>query len=363
MKDAMTIERGKGNLLEAQVDALVNTVNTEGVMGKGLALQFKKAFPENFKSYEQACKVGEVVAGKVHIVARLTSPRYIVNFPTKTLWRQPSKIAYVKDGLRDLVAKVREHNIHSVAIPPLGCGNGGLAWSDVRPLIVEAFSTLPDVRVVLFEPANAPVAEEVIDRRKRPAMTPGRAAVLALMGRYVETGYDYRLSLVEVQKLSYFLQEAGEPLRLEYRPHFYGPYADNLRKALRNMEGHYTRGLGDGNNSRDTPLDILPNAVSEAHDFLVDRAETRSRLERVAELIEGFETPFGMELLGTVHWVMRHEANPDDVEDVITKVQAWSDRKRSAMKPGQIRAAWARLSEQQWASPPNAVKAATDTAS
>lgn len=348
----MAIERGKGNLLAADVDALVNTVNTEGVMGKGLALQFKKAFPENFASYERTCKNGEVVLGRMHIVERLASPRFIINFPTKKHWRQPSRLQYVRDGLRDLVVQVRALGIKSIAIPPLGCGNGGLAWSDVKPLIVQAFERLPDVRVVLFEPANAPSADEIIDRREPPAMTPARAAVLALMGRYVETGYDYRLSLLEVQKLAYFLQHAGEPLRLAYRPHHYGPYADNLRKALRNMEGHYTRGVGDGKNSPETPLELLPNAVAAAREFLATQAETFDRLERVAKLIDGFETPFGMELLGTVHWVMQHDANAEDVDDVIAKVHAWSDRKRSQMKDGHIRAAWSRLREQGWATMP-----------
>src|SRR5271157_2289289 len=135
----MTIERGSGNLLAADVDALVNTVNTEGVMGKGLALQFKKAFPENFASYERACEAGEVVPGRMHIVPRLTSPRFIINFPTKKLWRNPSKLEYVRDGLRDLVLHVQRLDIKSIAIPPLGCGNGGLNWAEVKPLIVQAF--------------------------------------------------------------------------------------------------------------------------------------------------------------------------------------------------------------------------------
>jgi O-acetyl-ADP-ribose deacetylase (regulator of RNase III) len=345
----MTIERGKGNLLTADVDALVNTVNTDGVMGKGLALQFKKAFPENFASYERACKSGEVKTGQMHIVQRLASPRFIINFPTKRHWRHPSKLEYIRDGLSDLVAQVKRLSIESIAVPPLGCGNGGLEWSAVRPLIIEAFSAVPDVRVVLFEPADAPAADQIIDRREKPGMTPARAAVLALMGRYVETEYDYRLSLVEVQKLTYFLQLAGENLRLEYRAYHYGPYADNLRKALRNIEGHYTRGVGDGKNSPETPLELLPGAVDEARAFLGQRPETLARLDRVAALIEGFETPFGMELLGTVHWVMQHGANPDDVDDVLAKVHAWSARKQSQMKDGHVRAAWTRLHEQGWA--------------
>jgi len=344
------IERGHGNLLVADVDALVNTVNTDGVMGKGLALQFKKAFPESFAAYEHACKAGEVVPGRMHVVHRLASPRFIINFPTKKHWRQPSKLTYIREGLGDLVAQVRALGIQSIAIPPLGCGNGGLAWSDVKPLIVQAFEELPQVRVLLFEPADTPPANKIIDRRPTPAMTPGRAAVLALMGQYVDTDYDYRLSLVEVQKLAYFLQEAGEPLRLEYQAYFYGPYADNLRKVLRNMEGHYTRGVGDGQNSPETPLELMPNAVTAAREFLTSRPETLARLERVTRLIEGFETPFGMELLGTVHWVMRDGANPNDLDDVIAKVHAWSERKRSQMKDGHIRAAWTRLREQGWSS-------------
>lgn len=344
----MTFERGTGNLLAAEVDALVNTVNTEGVMGKGLALQFKKAFPENFATYEEACKAGEVAPGRMHIVQRLASPRFIINFPTKKHWRHPSKIEYVRDGLRDLVQQVQKLGIKSIAIPPLGCGNGGLSWADVKPLIVRAFEGAGDVRVVLFEPSDAPTADKIIDRREKPGMTPARAAVLELMGRYIETDYDYRLSLVEVQKLAYFLQLAGENLRLEYRAHHYGPYADTLRKALRNIEGHYTRGIGDGKNSPETPLELLPGAVNEARAFLAERPDTLARIDRVARLIEGFETPFGMELLGTAHWVMQHGADPNDVDDVIAKVHSWSERKRSQMKDGHVRAAWKRLHDQGW---------------
>jgi O-acetyl-ADP-ribose deacetylase (regulator of RNase III) len=152
----MAIERGRGNLLAAEADALVNAVNTQGVMGKGIALQFKKAFPDNFAAYERACKAGEVVTGRVHVVSRPAPPRFIINFPTKQHWRHPSRLAYVRDGLQDLTARVRELGIRSIAIPPLGCGNGGLDWADVRPLVVGAFAPLAEVRVVLFEPASAP---------------------------------------------------------------------------------------------------------------------------------------------------------------------------------------------------------------
>lgn len=344
----MTIERGQGNLITAEADALVNTVNTEGVMGKGLALQFKKAFPDAFAEYERACKEGSVTIGQMHVVRRLSSPRFIINFPTKKHWRNPSKLEYIEAGLKDLVAKVRDLEIASIAVPPLGCGNGGLEWSDVKPRIVDAFSKVPNVRVVLFEPGDAPAPKDVVDRRERPKMTASRAALLALMGRYNATEYDYRLSLVEVQKLAYFLQAAGEDLRLEFKAHFYGPYADNLRKALRNIEGHYIRGLGDGNNSPETSLEILPGVLEDAETLLKAQAETRTRLERVGRLIEGFETPFGMELLGTVHWVMTHSSKANDLKQIVSDVQDWSERKRSQMKPGHIEAARKRLTDEGW---------------
>lgn len=345
----MTIELGTGNLLTADVDALVNTVNTQGVMGKGLALQFKKAFPEAFTSYEQACKNGEIETGRMHVVRRLASPRYIINFPTKKHWRNPSKLEYIQTGLTNLVEQVRELSIQSIAMPPLGCGHGGLDWGNVRPLIEAAFAAVPDVRVVLYEPVGAPAAREIIDRRPTPSMTPGRAAVLALMGTYLKTGYEYRLSLVEVQKLAYFLQAAGERLRLTFQPHYYGPYADTLRKVLRNMEGHQVRGVGDGDNKPGTQIDVLPGAIDAAKEFLAEQPTSVERLEMVAKLIEGFESPFGMELLGTVHWVMTHGANANDVDDVIKHVHAWSTRKQSTMKDGHIRAAWSRLNALGWA--------------
>ncbi|MEZ4402777.1 MAG: macro domain-containing protein [Kofleriaceae bacterium] len=153
----MGIERGHGNLLTADVEALVNPVNTVGVMGKGLALQFREAFPEAFTVYAQACKVGEVVVGRMHIVQRQASPRIIVNFPTKEHWRRPSQLAYVRDGLRDLILQIQTLRIRSIAVPPLGCGNGGLDWAEVKPLIVAAFAEVPDVRAVVFEPGTSTV--------------------------------------------------------------------------------------------------------------------------------------------------------------------------------------------------------------
>lgn len=149
------VQIAQGNLLEAPVEALVNTVNTQGIMGKGIALQFKQAFHEMFRDYEKACKAGEVRLGKVHIydLGGLTGgPRWIINFPTKRHWRERSRLADIETGLQDLIATVRRLGVRSIAVPPLGCGNGGLNWADVRPRIEAAFTNLPDVNVLLFEP-------------------------------------------------------------------------------------------------------------------------------------------------------------------------------------------------------------------
>jgi O-acetyl-ADP-ribose deacetylase (regulator of RNase III) len=147
-----------GNILQAKVDALVNPVNTAGVMGKGLALQFKKAFPANYKAYERAAKAKQLEVGKMFVfeAGDTAVPRYIVNFPTKAHWRGASKLDYIETGLRDLVHVVGERKMRSIAIPPLGAGLGGLAWADVRPLIVSALAELEDVDVLVFEPQGAP---------------------------------------------------------------------------------------------------------------------------------------------------------------------------------------------------------------
>jgi len=348
------IELGCGNLLEANVEALVNTVNTVGVMGKGIALQFKKAFPENFDAYAKACKAGEVLPGKMLTVSlqRLANPRFIINFPTKRDWKQKSRVEYIDAGLIALVEEIRRHKIQSVAIPPLGCGNGGLEWTVVRPRIEAALSALPDVRVLMYAPTGAPEAVAMPNHTKRPDMTPGRAAVVAVMNRYAMMGYG--LTLLEVQKLVYFLQVAGEDLRLQFQRAPYGPYADALRHVLGKMDGHYIRGWGDGANNPDRPLQLVPDAVEDAALFLADqddaRAATHERIERVAELIEGFETPHGMELLSTVHWVATHEeaAARIDAEVAKSAVASWSDRKRQMFKPEHVNLAWLRLKDRGW---------------
>lgn len=147
------IEIGIGDLLQANVDALVNTVNCVGAGGKGIALQFKNKFPQNFAAYKRACRLGKVIPGQMFIVElnQLFQPRYIINFPTKRHWKDNSLIEDIISGLQSLVREINLLQIRSIAIPPLGCGNGHLNWDDVRPLIESAFHK-SEVHVLLFEP-------------------------------------------------------------------------------------------------------------------------------------------------------------------------------------------------------------------
>lgn len=346
------IELAKGNLLAAPAEALVNTVNAAGVMGRGIALQFKQAYPGMFRAYAAACRAGEVTTGKMHVFDRgglAGRPRWIINFPTKRHWRAASRIADIDAGLTDLVATIQRLGIRSIAIPPLGCGNGGLDWRDVRPRIEAAFATFPDVRVLLYPPAPAPEAEAMPNRTERPKMTMGRAALILLMDRYLKGLLDPFVSLLEIHKLMYFLQEAGQPLQLNYEAKPFGPYAPNLRQVLIRLERHYTEGYGDGKDKPSTPIHLLPGAVEEAVEFLRNDRETWTRMDRVASLIEGFEDPFGLELLSTVHWVTRE--NPDaraDAEIAVSAVQEWSPRKKQHLKREHLLRAWQRLKEQGW---------------
>ena len=341
-----------GNLLEAPAEALVNTVNTVGVMGKGIALQFRQAYPEMFRAYEKACATGDVQLGRMQVFdlgGLAGGPRWIVNFPTKQDWRSRSRIADIDAGLVDLVAQIRRLKIKSIALPPLGCGNGGLDWQDVRPRIEGAMAELPDVRVLLYPPAGSPEAGAMPNRTKKPKMTPGQATLIVLMNRYLQGLLDPFVSLLELHKLMYFMKTVGEPLeKLQFEQGRYGPYSPTLRHGLVRMEGHTTRGYGTGEDDPATPIELLPGAVEEAKDFLAGNADAEGRMDRVAKLIAGFEDAYGLELLSSVHWVMQRDpAARENAEAAVAAVHAWNDRKRRLLKSEHLKKAWARLKEQR----------------
>lgn len=318
----------RGNLLDASAEALVNTVNEVGVMGKGVALMFRERFPENARIYIEASKANQVQVGRM--LATPTGelfPKWIIHFPTKKHWRNPSRLEWVRDGLDDLVRVVRELGIRSIAIPPLGCGNGGLEWQQVRPMIESAFADLPDVEVMVYEPTdayqNAPKREGV------EKLTPARALVTEIVRRYSVLGLD--CTVLEVQKLAYFLQRAiqrlrlPDPLDLRFSADRYGPYADRLRHLLNGLDGSYLHAekrLSDAG-----PRDLIwfeetKRAAVDSYLASEEAAPFLPALEETATLIDGFESPLGMELLATVDWLLTEqdvEPRLDSVRDALSK--------------------------------------------
>ena len=350
----MTVTIKSGDLLKEETDAIVNTVNCVGIMGKGIALQFKQRWPQNYKAYAAACARKEITPGKMFIYdgGEWAKPRFIINFPTKIHWRGDSEIEFIEKGLHDLILQVKRLGIKSLSLPPLGCGNGGLDWDTVKSLIVDAFGAYPEIQVDLFEPKGAPRPEEMVNRTKKPRLTAVRAAIAKLISIYREM--EYPLSGIEIQKLAYFLDEAGSRLGLEFVKHNYGPYSDKLRHVIKDMDGHYIIGVGDF--SGESEIAVVPEGLREAEHFIKTNVddELNEQIARVRQLIDGFETPYGMELLATVHWVKVHESGVRTVDDAIKAVHKWNDRKRAIFSQEHIKKAWQKLDDEGWLSPQSA---------
>lgn len=322
-----------GDILSEDVEAIVNTVNCVGIMGRGIALQFKNTFPENYKAYVAVCKRNEMKPGRMFVfeTGQLTNPKYIINFPTKRHWRGKSRIEDIDAGLIALVKEIQSRNIQSIAIPPLGSGLGGLDWSTVRSRIEEALREVSDLKIIIFEPRDPSTEGKVSRSSSVPKMTAGRAALVGLMHHYLGGLLDPFITLLEVHKLMYFMQAAGEPLKLKYTKGIYGPYADNLRHVLKAIEGHLVSGYADGGDMPNKQLRLVPGAYDDAMNFLNNKAVTQERFKRVSDLVEGFESPFGLELLATVHWIIDKE-KIQHVEDVIEKTYAWNQNKKQFSK-------------------------------
>lgn len=342
------IEFRTGDILQADAEALVNTVNCVGIMGRGIALQFKQAFPANFKAYVAACDRQEVQPGRMFVFETgfLANPKYIINFPTKRHWRGKSRMEDIDAGLEDFVAVIRARGIRSIAVPPLGSGLGGLPWPKVRSRIVAALDQLSNVQVAVYEPREQTEPEIRAQGDTVPSMTAGRAALIGLMRRYLGGLMDPFVTLLEVHKLMYFMQAAGEPLRLRYVQGIYGPYAENLRHVLREIDGYFVSGYADGGDAPDKELALVPGAAEDAEKFIEDHPDTACRFERVASLVEGFETPFGLELLATVHWVAT-QSGVSAPGELAERVYAWGERKKQ-FSPRQIGLAYDVLNRQRW---------------
>ena len=336
----------KGNLLTSPTQALVNTVNTVGVMGKGIALQFKERFPQNFKIYQAAFKKGELQIGKMLVVkeSNLEGEKTIINFPTKAEWFKKSKYEYIEQGLKDLVRVVNEYQIKSISIPPLGCGNGGLSWDKVKNLISEGLKELKDVDIVIYEP-NAEV-KEILQKEevvKDIQLTPGRAMVLYALFKYER--YGEVATVFAANKLAYFLQESGENLRLKFEQYSYGPYAQAMDKVLYALNGKYLKGMEQMNAKPFEPLYLNYERYQEVETFVNHEltSEQKQRLDDLFKTIDGFESTLSLEILSSTHFILKGNRSLSP-SDLIQKVQ-WNARKKDLITPEHISIAYDHLQE------------------
>lgn len=328
-----------GNLLEAKADALVNTVNTVGIMGKGIALMFREAFAENFRAYATACKLGEVRTGQMFVTERhaVLGPRWIINFPTKQDWRTKTRLEWVVDGLADLRRVIVDNGIRSIALPPLGCGNGGLDWAEVRPKIEEALGDLDDVDIQVYEPTRE--YQNVAKRHGVEKLTPARALIAELVRRYWVLGIE--CSLLEIQKLAWLLQRRvrmlglDDPLHLHFKAHKYGPYAQDLQHLLNSLDGSYLhceKRLADAGPSDVIWFEEDRRPRMEAYLRSSEAQPYREALEQTGALIDGFQSPLGMELLATVDWLLSEEGVEATVPAVKAGLSEWPGGKPAGQR-------------------------------
>ena len=315
----------KGNILESHAEALVNTVNTRGVMGKGVALQFKKAFPNNFKAYEKACRAGEVVIGKMFVTrdTNLTSgEKLVINFPTKDDWRKPSEYSFIEKGLRDLKRVVEQYQLRSIAIPPLGAGNGGLDWQKVKIMMEDALKPL-EAEILVYEP-NVAIAEQL--KKERVKLTDARALLLYVL--YDLVGNGEMVSEFSSEKVCYFLQRFGaEPVfKLDFSPKFYGPYSGKVRFLLNTLNGSYIKGFSDMNARPFDPLTLVADGYNEVCGYLQQKGELMKIAEKTTSFLSGFYADFSLELLSSIDY-LAHAHRTLDEKEIIALLERWNTRK------------------------------------
>jgi len=317
----------EGNILESQAQALVNTVNTVGVMGKGIALQFKNTFPQNFSLYSKACQAGEVKIGKMFLAedeSLITGKKTIINFPTKTDWRRPSEYSYIEKGVEDLVRLIQQNHITSIALPPLGAGNGGLDWDRVRCIIENKLAGLP-VEVYVYQP-NYQLKEAL--KKERAKLTEARALMLFVLYDLVRHGEF--VSEFSSEKICYFLQRFGAEkyFKLKFESNFYGPYSGKVRHVLYVLNGSYIMGYSDKNRKPFEPLVLVSDACTTVEEYIKKSAELSEISRRTIDFLQGFYSDFALELLSTVDYITSTQKTFDN-DKVKSILNTWSDRKRT----------------------------------
>lgn len=319
----------KGNILESNAMALVNTVNLEGVMGKGIALQFKNQFPENYKLYQKACKEKRIGIGRLFVTKEQTvfGVKTIINFPTKTDWRKPSEYSYIEKGLDDLIRIIGDYNIQSIAIPPLGSGNGGLNWEIVKTMIENKLASL-QINIMVYEP-NAHIVEKM--KSERVTLTPARALLLYVLFDLVRHG-EY-VSEFSSEKVCYFLQRFGaeDLFKLKYEPNYYGPYSGKVRYVLNALNGSYIMGYSDMNKKPFESLSLVVDSFDEIETFIERDDNLKDIARKTKAFLDGFYSDFGLELLSSIDYLMR-QYGTISVDDIYNHLSQWSHRKGKVFK-------------------------------
>ncbi len=319
----------EGNLFESKAEALVNTVNTAGIMGKGIALQFKKEFPHNYKVYKIACQNKNFSIGDLLITEEeslLYGKKIIIDLPTKTDWRKPSEYSYIEIGLKKLVQAIREREIKSIAIPPLGSGNGGLNWGNVRTLMETTLAGL-DCDIFIYQP-NSTINEAM--KKERVKLTPARAMLLAVLFEFVKNGEF--VSEFAAEKVAYFLQRfgAGDVFKLDFKPNFYGPYSGKVKRVLFYLNGSYITGYSAMDKKPFEELGIVMDSENEVLDYLnkTGHSEYLQIVSKTKQFLSGFYSSFGLELLSTIDFLAQKNQT-QELGTISSNLNNWSDRKRT----------------------------------
>lgn len=332
----------KGDLLESKAQALVNTVNTVGVMGKGIALQFKERFPQNYALYRSACKNNKVKIGEMFTTVEQTldGNKIIINFPTKTTWRRPSEYPYIQLGLKSLHDEIIDRKIKSIAIPPLGSHNGGLDWSIIKRMMISSLEDL-DCDVTIYEPSD-----KIIERLKseRVKLTPASSMMLDVLCDMV--AYGEFISVFAAEKIVYFLQRFGadDIFKIKFIKYYYGPYSKGrIGHALYHLNGSYIKGMGGMEAKPFDQIWLLPDTMKTIKEYM--STENNKKFKDIADktksFLRGYYSAYSLELLATVDFILNEEEHlynwksmdDNDVLDVVNDaIQNWSKRKSDLFK-------------------------------
>jgi O-acetyl-ADP-ribose deacetylase (regulator of RNase III)/uncharacterized protein YwgA len=341
-----------GDLFESPAQTLVNTVNCVGVMGKGVALEFKKRFPDMFEDYARRCARGEVKLGQPYLYRTLLPP-YVLNFPTKDDWRAPARLEDIVAGLEYLEAHFRDWGITSLAVPPLGCGQGGLDWSVIGPTLYNHLQRL-GVPVHLYAPYGTPHEEleprhlqRTLESRSvsndpaslpMPRMEPAWVALVAALHRVESDPHHWPIGKVSFQKLAYFATATGLPTGLSFTKGRFGPYAPGLTGVMNRLANN---GLITHQRLGRMSAVRVGSTFGDAERTHRDALEQwSSEIERVADLFARFPKTRDAEVAASIHFVASsleaEDGRPPSEDEVLVRVLDWKRDKRPALHEDEI---------------------------